>query len=126
MKTVFIYFLNKKLLINLIGAAIILIELIFPLKVILGLLFPPFINKLDFKSKEELQQMPQTEEEYLENQNLDYEEHEKNHADAEVSVLLLYTNLLYKFYYIFFYCLFILFEIIVESNKEKTFSLFKI
>lgn len=33
--------------------------------------------------------MPQTEEEYLENQNLDYEDHEKNHADAEVSVFLL-------------------------------------
>lgn len=59
----------------------------------MGLLFPPFINKLDFKSKEELQQMPQTEEEYLENQNLDYEDHEKNHADAEVSV----------FFYIFFF-----------------------
>lgn len=34
--------------------------------------------------------MPQTEEEYLENQNLDYEDHEKNHADAEVSALFIY------------------------------------
>lgn len=51
---------------------------------ILGLLFPPFIKRLDFKSKEELQQMPQTEEEHLENQNLDYEDQEKQHPDAEV------------------------------------------
>lgn len=28
--------------------------------------------------------MPQTEEEYLENQNLDYEDREKLHTDAEV------------------------------------------
>jgi transient receptor potential cation channel subfamily M member 3 len=48
------------------------------------LLFPPFIKKLDFKSKEELQSMPQTEEEHLENRNLDYEE-EKKLPDAEVS-----------------------------------------
>jgi transient receptor potential cation channel subfamily M member 3 len=53
-------------------------------QVILGLLFPPFIKKLDFKSKEELQSMPQTEEEHLENRNLDYEE-EKKLPDAEVS-----------------------------------------
>ncbi|XP_055320176.1 transient receptor potential cation channel trpm isoform X6 [Sitodiplosis mosellana] len=52
------------------------------LKVILGLLCPPFIKRLDFKSKEELQQMPQTEEEHLENQNLDYEDQDK-HPDAE-------------------------------------------
>ncbi|XP_055688813.1 transient receptor potential cation channel trpm isoform X2 [Lutzomyia longipalpis] len=57
------------------------------LKVILGLLCPPFIKKLDFKSKEELQSMPQTEEEHLENQNLDYEDREKGHTnDAEVSL----------------------------------------
>lgn len=49
----------------------------------LGLLCPPFIKKLDFKSKEELQSMPQTEEEHLENQNLDYEDLEKT-PDAEV------------------------------------------
>lgn len=55
------------------------------LQVILGLIFPPFIKRLDFKSKEELQQMPQTEEEHLENQNLDYEDQEKQqHPDAEV------------------------------------------
>lgn len=51
----------------------------------LGLLCPPFIKKLDFKSKEELQSMPQTEEEHLENQNLDYEDLDKAHPDAEVS-----------------------------------------
>lgn len=60
------------------------IPFVFDLQVILGLLFPPFIKRLDFKSKEELQQMPQTEEEHLENQNLDYEDQEKQHPDAEV------------------------------------------
>lgn len=54
----------------------------------LGLLCPPFIKKLDFKSKEELQSMPQTEEEHLENQNLDYEDLDKAHPDAEVSQLI--------------------------------------
>lgn len=73
----------------------------------MGLLFPPFINKLDFKSKEELQQMPQTEEEYLENQNLDYEDHEKNHADAEVSVFFLYIFFLH-----FIVCIFFLLKIL--------------
>lgn len=29
--------------------------------------------------------MPQTEEEHLENQNLDYEDMDRNHPDAEVS-----------------------------------------
>lgn len=56
-------------------------------KVILGLLIPVFIKKLDFKSREELQQMPQTEEEHLENQNLDYEDSDRSHPDAEVSFL---------------------------------------
>lgn len=51
----------------------------------LGLICPPFITKLDFKSKEELQSMPQTEEEHLENQNLDYEDLDKAHPDAEVN-----------------------------------------
>lgn len=55
-------------------------------KVILGLLMPIYIKKLDFKSREELQQMPQTEEEHLENQNLDYEDSERSHADAEVNI----------------------------------------
>lgn len=40
---------------------------VFPavLQVILGIVFPPYIFKLDFKSKEELQLMPQTMEEHL-------------------------------------------------------------
>lgn len=70
---------------------------------ILGLLFPPFIKRLDFKSKEELQQMPQTEEEHLENQNLDYEDQEKQHPDAEVCFFIslslsffLYSLLYYR------------------------------
>lgn len=54
---------------------------------ILGLLLPPVIVQLDFKSKEELQSMPQTEEEHLENQNLDYEDHEKRDPDAEVRAM---------------------------------------
>ncbi|XP_052899004.1 transient receptor potential cation channel trpm [Anopheles moucheti] len=53
------------------------------LKVICGLLCPFFIRKLDFKSKEELQQMPQTEEEHLENQYLDFEDRDKKDTDAE-------------------------------------------
>lgn len=39
---------------------------------------------MEFKTREELQQMPQTEEEHLENQYLDYEDKEKSIADAEV------------------------------------------
>lgn len=61
-----------------------MVKITFHFQVILGLLCPPFIKRLDFKSKEELQQMPQTEEEHLENQNLDYEDQEKQHPDAEV------------------------------------------
>ncbi|XP_017483804.1 PREDICTED: transient receptor potential cation channel trpm-like [Rhagoletis zephyria] len=52
-------------------------------KVILGLLIPVYIRHLDFKSKEELQQMPQTEEEHLENQNLDNDDSDRSQPDAE-------------------------------------------
>uniref|UniRef100_A0A1B0A220 LSDAT_euk domain-containing protein n=1 Tax=Glossina pallidipes TaxID=7398 RepID=A0A1B0A220_GLOPL len=52
-------------------------------KVILGLVLPYYIKHLDFKSKEELQQMPQTEEEHLENQNLDNDDSDRSHPDAE-------------------------------------------
>ncbi|XP_054741351.1 transient receptor potential cation channel trpm isoform X4 [Anastrepha obliqua] len=55
-------------------------------KVILGLLIPFYIRHLDFKSKEELQQMPQTEEEHLENQNLDNDDSDRSQPDAEVSL----------------------------------------
>lgn len=51
----------------------------------LGLILPFYIKHLDFKSKEELQQMPQTEEEHLENQNLDNDDSDRSHPDAEVS-----------------------------------------
>ncbi|XP_037946393.1 transient receptor potential cation channel trpm-like isoform X3 [Teleopsis dalmanni] len=53
------------------------------LKVILGLVMPFYIKCLDFKTKEELQQMPQTEEEHLENQNLDNDDSDRSHPDAE-------------------------------------------
>ena len=58
-------------------------------QVIAGLLVPIYIKKLDFKTREELQQMPQTEEEHLENQYLDYEDKEKSIADAEVNFVFL-------------------------------------
>lgn len=54
-------------------------------QVMLGLVLPFYIKYLDFKSKEELQQMPQTEEEHLENQNLDNDDSDRSHPDAEVS-----------------------------------------
>lgn len=53
-------------------------------QVVAGLLVPIYIKKLDFKTRDELQQMPQTEEEHLENQYLDYEDKEKSITDAEV------------------------------------------
>jgi transient receptor potential cation channel subfamily M protein 3 len=61
--------------------------------VILGLLCPFYIAKLDFKSKEELQLMPQTEEEHLigleeENESTEGQSTEPHHSadpDAEVS-----------------------------------------
>lgn len=54
------------------------------IQVILGLAMPFYIRQLDFKSKEELQQMPQTEEEHLENQNLDNDDSDRSQPDAEV------------------------------------------
>ncbi|XP_032306710.1 transient receptor potential cation channel trpm isoform X8 [Drosophila ananassae] len=56
-------------------------------KVILGLVMPLYIRQLDFKSKEELQQMPQTEEEHLENQNLDNDDSDRSQPDAESALL---------------------------------------
>ena len=52
----------------------------------MGLVLPIYIKHLDFKSKEELQQMPQTEEEHLENQNLDNDDSDRSHPDAEVNL----------------------------------------
>ncbi|XP_032590559.1 transient receptor potential cation channel trpm isoform X3 [Drosophila grimshawi] len=56
-------------------------------KVILGLIMPFYIRQLDFKSKEELQQMPQTEEEHLENQNLDNDDSDRSQPDAECKLI---------------------------------------
>lgn len=58
-------------------------------QVVAGLLVPLYIKKLDFKTREELQQMPQTEEEHLENQYMDYEDKEKSITDAEVRRIFL-------------------------------------
>ncbi|XP_030384030.1 transient receptor potential cation channel trpm isoform X2 [Scaptodrosophila lebanonensis] len=58
-------------------------------KVILGLILPFYIRQLDFKSKEELQQMPQTEEEHLENQNLDNDDSDRSQPDAECKLIAL-------------------------------------
>lgn len=60
------------------------VSFFFYFQVILGLLIPFYIRHLDFKSKEELQQMPQTEEEHLENQNLDNDDSDRSQPDAEV------------------------------------------
>lgn len=46
--------------------------------------------------------MPQTEEEHLENQNLDYEDHEKQHPDAEVCQAYDYFFSLYFLHNFFF------------------------
>ncbi|KAI8119139.1 Transient receptor potential cation channel trpm [Lucilia cuprina] len=62
-------------------------------KVILGLVLPFYIKHLDFKSKEELQQMPQTEEEHLENQNLDNDDSDRSHPDAEYKLLQIETKI---------------------------------
>ncbi|XP_020800323.1 transient receptor potential cation channel trpm isoform X2 [Drosophila serrata] len=56
-------------------------------KVILGLAMPLYIRQLDFKTKEELQQMPQTEEEHLENQNLDNDDSDRSQPDAECKLM---------------------------------------
>lgn len=43
--------------------------------------------------------MPQTEEEHLENQNLDYDDHEKTHPDAEVRPTFRYIDFFLGFFY---------------------------
>ncbi|XP_073954021.1 transient receptor potential cation channel, subfamily M isoform X7 [Choristoneura fumiferana] len=57
------------------------------LKVILSLLCPLYILYLEFKSKEELQLMPQTEEEHLENESMEDDRSTKDPNDAEVGVV---------------------------------------
>ncbi|VVD00937.1 unnamed protein product [Leptidea sinapis] len=56
------------------------------LKVILSLLCPLYILQLEFKSKEELQLMPQTEEEHLENESLEDDRSNKDPNDAEALI----------------------------------------
>ncbi|XP_021919467.1 transient receptor potential cation channel trpm isoform X2 [Zootermopsis nevadensis] len=68
------------------------------LKVILGLLCPFYIAKLDFKSKEELQLMPQTEEEHLigleeENESTEGQSTESHHnVDPDAETLIAHGN----------------------------------
>ncbi|RZC40720.1 transient receptor potential cation channel trpm, partial [Asbolus verrucosus] len=59
------------------------------LKVIMGLLFPPYILKLEFKSKEELQLMPQTTEEHMELEN---EDDDKSDSDKNIDGEALLTE----------------------------------
>lgn len=60
-------------------------------QILLGLLCPPYIAKLEFKSKEELQLMPQTEEEHLyglddENESIEEHSHDGQHRNTEADV----------------------------------------
>lgn len=78
----------------------------FKFQVILGLLCPPYICQLEFKSKEELQSMPQTEEEHLtgleeENDSVDGEFKPQTHRNTEPDSEVTSKNLA-QFFYIFF------------------------
>lgn len=60
-------------------------------QIIIGLLCPPYIAKLEFKTKEELQLMPQTEEEHLfglddENESIEEHSHDGQHRNTEADV----------------------------------------
>ncbi|XP_046970563.1 transient receptor potential cation channel trpm isoform X7 [Vanessa cardui] len=57
------------------------------LKVILSLLCPLYILQLEFKSKEELQLMPQTEEEHLENESMEDDRSTRDPTDAEQALI---------------------------------------
>lgn len=50
---------------------------------------PVYITKLEFKSKEELQLMPQTQEEHLENESIEDDKLEDKNPDAEVKYFFL-------------------------------------
>ncbi|KAK9736430.1 hypothetical protein QE152_g12513 [Popillia japonica] len=56
------------------------------LKVILGLLFPPYILRLEFKSKEELQLMPQTAIEHLELVNDDDDDDDDLRSESDKTI----------------------------------------
>ncbi|XP_027836600.2 transient receptor potential cation channel trpm [Aphis gossypii] len=63
------------------------------IRILLGLLFPPYISRLEFKSRKELQSMPQTEEEHLYGLELE-EENESVEGGVNRSHLnLVETNL---------------------------------
>jgi hypothetical protein len=65
--------------------------IIFFSQVIMGLLFAPYILKLEFKSKEELQLMPQTTEEHMELENDDDDKSDSDKTiDGEVSVSIVF------------------------------------
>lgn len=60
-------------------------------KVVLGLLCPVYISRLEFKSREELQLMPQTQEEHLialedEKEDSESEHGTSNGPDVEVNI----------------------------------------
>lgn len=57
------------------------------MQVILGLMCPPYVCQLEFKSKEELQSMPQTEEEHLTGL-----EEENDSVDGEVKTSVGHKN----------------------------------
>ncbi|XP_050524701.1 transient receptor potential cation channel trpm isoform X1 [Daktulosphaira vitifoliae] len=64
------------------------------IRILLGLLFPPYISRLEFKSREELQSMPQTEEEHLYGLELDEETESMEEGGIHRSQLnLVETNL---------------------------------
>lgn len=57
----------------------------------LGLLFPPYIAQLEFKTREELQLMPQTQEEHLialEDENEDSESEHGASPGPDVEVII--------------------------------------
>ena len=62
------------------------------LQIILGIFCPPYITKLEFKSKEELQLMPQTEEEHRygglddENESVEEHSHDGQHRNTEADI----------------------------------------
>lgn len=60
-------------------------------QVVLGLVFPVYIARLEFKSKEELQLMPQTEEEHLigleeENDSIEGKPNDHHNGEPDVEV----------------------------------------
>ena len=63
------------------------------LKVFLSLIMPLYILNLEFKSKEELQLMPQTQEEFLENEGCDSNDSSDDNSSHDDEV-----NTIFNFY----------------------------